>query len=93
MYNINSIGSSVNGFVYLRGYTGTSPVNHLLVFASNDNVNWFTILDTNFYTYGSGGVTTINCGQVNSNFKYLSIVVFNDTNNKGDVYLDSVYVF
>jgi hypothetical protein len=81
----------LSGNVHLRGYTGQSAGNHLLVYASSDNVNWYKIKDINFYTYGSGGETLIDCGYV-SNIRYLSIVVYNDYNYVGDVYLNKAHI-
>lgn len=92
MRNFNNPGASLSGYVYYRGYTSSYSPSHILIFASNDNCNWTTIHDMGFYTGGSGGETTINCGYV-SNFRYLSIVIYNNNYNSASVYLDTVYIF
>jgi hypothetical protein len=83
--------ASLSGNVQLRGYSGSSLGNHLIVYSSNDNVNWVKILDTNVYTNGPSGEFNIDCGYV-SNVQWLSIVVYNDYNYVGDVYLNKAHI-
>ena len=89
--NKPSSTAAISGTVYLRGYTGTSGGNHLIIFKSLDGTNWDAtpVKNTNFHSPGTP--TDLNCGYV-SNFKYLSIVVINDFNVIGTVYIDSIHV-
>jgi len=88
---MNPSSSSISGTIYLRGYTGSSGGNHLIIFKSLDGVNWDAtpVKNTNFHSPNTP--TDLNCGYV-SNFKYLSIVVINDYNVIGTVYIDSIHV-
>jgi hypothetical protein len=82
---------AISGTVYLRACSGNSKGNHLYIFKSLDGVNWSAtpILNTNLYSPFT--LMDVNCGYV-SNFKYLSIVVINDLQFEGTVYIDSIHV-
>jgi hypothetical protein len=89
--------NSIRGHVYLYGYSGTWDGSHLMVFVSNDNINWNpnAILDKHLWhpTAPNEPPRYIDCGYVNTDFKYISIVAINDQGYISQVTLDAVLVY
>ena len=93
--NASNINDPIRGHVYIYGYEYTSG-SRLIVYASNDNINWIQILDCNIYT--NSQYQYINCNQnlswqLNNDFKYLSIVAWNSNGQASDLNLDAVCIY